>query len=1151
MRKWTDPRMEWVLGVGDKLLCAGKEYTITGPPIGFGGSACVYPATAADHRKLAIKECMPQSLAYRREGVLMTLLPEDAPILERRRKYQEDECALSQKIASRTRRAIGTWECIRPDKLVVDGVIWDNPVGVSFSLMERLDQMGMSFGDMAAALAPRRGLMKITTTIQMIRQTVTALSRIHAAGYLHCDIQPHNIFFTDCCPEEDHVGDAYLLDFGCARKLEGELAVVNADEDIFTTRGYTPPELLNHSGGTIFLSKGTDLYAVGALLLRCVLSESMVRTGNTQLGTVDAKRIGCTGASQDFLNGILRMLLAPCPEDRYSTCEHLLTDLDQLLEMVTPPTYLLPGLPDSGNFVGRQEEIRAILRAVNQGQQPFVFGVGGYGKSELAVQAARQIESVKGAYFIPYLGTMRNTILHMFPERKGQRETEQETYDNNLSLLARNYRGAVLVIDNFWVMDKPVSQLQAEPEYADLMALCPGIKLIFTTRYPVCGGIEIGPLKQEELLELMHFHLQGTQVPEDALLMLIEKTQGHTLLLVLIAKLLYESVLRVTPDMVREALETGQLHMFDDYAIPSDQMGSRRREYREQELRIYLRNLFRLYDLDEQSRQILRCAALLPEGGMALRLFQDALDLPMPVLKLSKVGLLKRSGDTIYIHDLVRTAVLEELQPQPAQCMQFLDALWNRFDEREFHSEYIQIARCLSRAVEHWPVQCTIQDRAANIYGFLGHYTQALDLYHQKLQQLQTQEGVSGVELVRVINHIGIINGSLGNFQEQVQAHMTALCLLDGAVEGGYDDPLLPLQWENIRDEQDPLELAVTYRLLATAYGQGTMKKRRTFDYRINAYAEMALDTLERECPDAPAKIYLDVYMVLIRSLIEMGEMEDAMDCLEQARQILNSIPEQRDMERMEFHKTCAAIHWRNQEYVKMLEENQAVLTIAEKFYKMDHPGLAGCHQDLAFAYFYAKEYLAAIDHAQKAIAIWRKTLPPVHPSLARALYCLWEFHKQLDQLDEARRALVDAAEAGHIYAMELLGTSLIEGLYGFEPDCDEGFNWLRKSADGGSPNAAYLVGLFLLDGSFGEQDMELVEAYLMKGTAADPPFGGKSWYILSLLYTGKHPDAPDHPVDLVTAMRYLRNAEMTGMQVDECSQIIGQLLVDKYGKGT
>jgi serine/threonine protein kinase len=94
---------------------------------------------------------------------------------------------------------------------------------------------------------------------QWLPQLLDALQTIHKDGLLHRDIKPSNILIR-----KD--GNPVLIDFGSARNA---LAKRTQTLTVALTPGYAPPE--QYSSEAINQGPWTDIYALGAVLYRCIL----------------------------------------------------------------------------------------------------------------------------------------------------------------------------------------------------------------------------------------------------------------------------------------------------------------------------------------------------------------------------------------------------------------------------------------------------------------------------------------------------------------------------------------------------------------------------------------------------------------------------------------------------------------------------------------------------------------------------------------------------------------------------------------------------------------------------------------------------------------------------------------------------------------
>lgn len=119
-----------------------------------------------------------------------------------------------------------------------------------FVLMEHLD--GPSLRHL---LDEEPDELKVNDVLRIGVHVGAALSRVHAAGYLHLDVKPGNVILS--------AGRPVLIDFGTARPI-GYRA-----RKIMGTDGYIAPELV---GGTP-LTPAADVFALAVALIELIAGE--------------------------------------------------------------------------------------------------------------------------------------------------------------------------------------------------------------------------------------------------------------------------------------------------------------------------------------------------------------------------------------------------------------------------------------------------------------------------------------------------------------------------------------------------------------------------------------------------------------------------------------------------------------------------------------------------------------------------------------------------------------------------------------------------------------------------------------------------------------------------------------------------------------
>lgn len=303
----------------------------------------------------------------------------------------------------------------------------------------------------------------------------------------------------------------------------------------------------------------------------------------------------------------------------------------------------LPVVPDNSSYFNsesREKELKELKELVDDAQklkEIFVSGIGGIGKTELAIQAvlsskSKQVNN-KPVYFLRYevptneekesgIQGLKKTILNAtFTNHTKGNLSPNEEYKERLGYLQTEYGNAILIVDDFNCPGMSLDDLCKEQAYIDLEKI--GIQIIFTTRCALNGqrGITVGSILEEELIKIMRRHCPSKSISNDDFKMLIKLVEGHTLAVELIAKTLTKSMGRVKVDDVRKLLTDGSASVlrFPDVSC------KRNGETENKKLHHHLRDLFPLDALIPEEKMLLSCAMLVPRGGMDSVKFIDIL----------------------------------------------------------------------------------------------------------------------------------------------------------------------------------------------------------------------------------------------------------------------------------------------------------------------------------------------------------------------------------------------------------------------------------------------------------------------------------------------------------------------------------------------
>lgn len=299
--------------------------------LGAGGFGLTYLSTDGFGRPVAIKEYLPNELAVRVAGATQVSARsgQDSDDFQwGLRKFREEGAKLAAFDHPNINRVLRLFEANGTAYLVLEYVH-----GRTLSKL-------LAEGDRHL---PSRELERL------LAEMLEALSVVHDAGLVHCDIKPANIILR----HDD--GKAVLLDFGASRQ-----AVSQRTKS--ATSAFTPPysALEQYEQESPDLGPWTDLYGLGMVAYRCVsgraeldLPEAVTRAkwqrrGQLELDIPPASQVGAGRYPQPLLNAIdwaLALEENNRPQSAQAMAEAMGVELDEEIEEPLPPPPTPPTPP--------------------------------------------------------------------------------------------------------------------------------------------------------------------------------------------------------------------------------------------------------------------------------------------------------------------------------------------------------------------------------------------------------------------------------------------------------------------------------------------------------------------------------------------------------------------------------------------------------------------------------------------------------------------------------------------------------------------------------------------------------------------------------------------------------------------------------------
>jgi non-specific serine/threonine protein kinase len=422
-------------------------------------------------------------------------------------KVIRPDCLASESTVERFRREALALARIRHPNIVTIHDFGIDPEAGAYLVMELLA------GRSLAEEVERRGHLPPATALDLLAQVASAVHAAHDEGVIHRELKPANILLE---PAGDRLV-AKVLDFGVVRLQEStgssahHLTVTGV---ILGTPLYMSPEQCEGES----LDARSDVYALGCVLYEALAGQppfrakSLVALLQKHAFEVPEPPSAHVAGLAPEIDALVLRALAKRPEDRFATAFDLRRAIEAAARGLGPSAgaettvaVVRPAAADRparGNlpvpmtsFVGREREIAAVGERLAGGRLVTLKGIGGIGKTRLAIEAARAAAAdFEGGAWLVELAPLKDASL-LSQTVAAALEVREAAGRPVVASLCEviGARRFLLVLDNCEHLVAGCASLVAA-----LLAVCPGLTVLATSRETlgVAGEavLEVAPL---------------------------------------------------------------------------------------------------------------------------------------------------------------------------------------------------------------------------------------------------------------------------------------------------------------------------------------------------------------------------------------------------------------------------------------------------------------------------------------------------------------------------------------------------------------------------------------------------------------------------------------------------------------------------------
>jgi tetratricopeptide (TPR) repeat protein len=595
-----------------------------------------------------------------------------------------------------------------------------------------------------------------------------------------------------------------------------------------------------------------------------------------------------------------------------------------------------PPDPKTTNFIGRKDKIDEITESIKDYKTPLlIHGVGGLGKSELAIKLFRewQEKGVPGSEkivrfgWIEYKGNIKDSLAtslyyaDMF-QKTDEKYREAMRYINELG------KKLILFIDEFNdPSDEDIKTLTKLTCYAIVTS---------RTKLKEFKLVDISKLSETECLEIYLFHLLEGKLDEETLKKKTSK-ENEKIIKQIIKRADYNTFaverLALTqknsgksPKVFHEKLKK---EGFNLEGIESVDIDGYNAEFIE-----HMAKLFSITHLNTAKKHVLQLFSILPYRPLSGELM------------MSWFGEKNRNN----ANALVKSGWLIEIERKKSEDkiyqMNQIIAETLRYSTKPKYKDIESMVRIIANDLRVAEKE-TFSERST-----LVEFAKSVANYCITLQE--------ETPIIAMLEHeLGNILSKQGSYREAIVWSEKAALIRERELGPGHQDTA---NTYNIT--------AHIYYLLADYYTALEWYKKIR---RVIEYAPWRNDNL----------FMVIFYDGFARCFFALGEYDAALDYFENALEIVERVLGKKHPDTATTYNNIANVYDSKGEYNEALEWHKKALAIREQVLGKEHPDTATSYNNIANVYQSKGEYDKALDLYEKALAIREQVLGKEHPDTA------------------------------------------------------------------------------------------------------------------------------------------------------------------------